>query len=153
MGFKVIIVGGSVSGLSLANMLEKFNIEYLLLEAYPDIAPQLGASMGLLPAGLRILDQLGCYDRIREMAGDCYYQPSIRLFDGRISDARKPVSFSEKLEYRLAHRQSYSGTTQTLSFGYADRGAITGPAIPRYSSIDRCSCRFSTTTSIIKTES
>lgn len=100
MGFKVVIVGGSVSGLSLANMLEKFNIEYVLLEAHPEIAPQLGASMGLLPGGLRILDQLGCYDRVREMAGDCYYQPILRLFDGRILDAKKPVSFSEQLEYR-----------------------------------------------------
>lgn len=100
MAFKFIIVGGSVSGLSLANMLEKFNIEYLLLEAHQVIAPQLGASMGLLPGGLRILDQIGCYERVREMAGDCYYQPSIRLFDGRILDARKPVSFSEQLEAR-----------------------------------------------------
>lgn len=89
-----------MSGLSLANMLEKFDIEYILLEAHQEIAPQLGASMGLLPGGLRILDQLGCYDRIREMAGDCYYQPSIRLFDGKILDAKKPVSFSEKLEAR-----------------------------------------------------
>lgn len=100
MGFKFIIVGGSVSGLSLANMLEKFNIEYILLEARPEIAPQLGASMGLLPGGLRILDQLGCYERVREMAGDCYYQPILRLFDGTILDAGEPVSFSEQLEYR-----------------------------------------------------
>lgn len=103
MGFKIIIVGGSVSGLSLANMLEKFNIEYILLEAHPEIAPQLGASIGLLPGGLRILDQLGCYDRIQELAGDCYYQPSTRLFNGRILDERKPVTFSEQLEYRYAH--------------------------------------------------
>lgn len=100
MGFKVIIVGGSVSGLSLANMFEKFKIEYVLLEAHPEIAPQLGASMGLLPGGLRILDQLGCYNRIREMAGDCYYQPSLRLFDGRILNEKRPVSFSEQWEYR-----------------------------------------------------
>lgn len=92
-----------MSGLSLANMLEKFNIEYILLEAHPEIAPQLGASIGLLPGGLRILDQLGCYDRIQELAGDCYYQPSTRLFNGRILDERKPVTFSEQLEYRYAH--------------------------------------------------
>jgi 2-polyprenyl-6-methoxyphenol hydroxylase-like FAD-dependent oxidoreductase len=100
MGFKVIIVGGSVSGLSLANMLEKFNIEYVLLEAHSQIAPQLGASMGLLPAGLRILDQLGCYDRVREIVGDCYYQPSLRLFNGKILGKEKPKSFSEQLEER-----------------------------------------------------
>jgi 2-polyprenyl-6-methoxyphenol hydroxylase-like FAD-dependent oxidoreductase len=98
MTFKVIIVGGSVSGLSLANMLEQANIDYVLLEAHAQIAPQLGASMGLLPGTLRILDQIGCYDRVREMAGDCYYQPSMRLFNGKILDTPKPKSFSELLE-------------------------------------------------------
>ncbi|KAM0607061.1 hypothetical protein ACHAP1_003779, partial [Verticillium nonalfalfae] len=62
MVFKVIIVGGSVAGLSLANMLEALGIDFILLEAHKIIAPQLGASIGLLPNGLRILDQLGCYE-------------------------------------------------------------------------------------------
>lgn len=71
MGFKVIIVGGSVAGLSLANMLEKFDIDYVLLEAYPTLAPQVGASIGLLPNGLRILDQIGCCEPVLEMTEDC----------------------------------------------------------------------------------
>ncbi|KAH8690634.1 hypothetical protein BGW36DRAFT_411451 [Talaromyces proteolyticus] len=66
--FKVLIVGASVAGLSLALMLEKNGIEFVVLEAYPDIAPQIGASIGLLPNGLRILDQLGCYDAVMEKA-------------------------------------------------------------------------------------
>ncbi|KAK1726535.1 FAD binding domain-containing protein [Colletotrichum acutatum] len=33
MGIKIIIVGGSVAGLSLANMLERFDIDYTILEA------------------------------------------------------------------------------------------------------------------------
>ena len=69
MGFKVIIVGGSVSGLSVANMLERFDIDYVLLEAYPTIAPQVGASIGILPNGFRILDQLGCYEPILDKIG------------------------------------------------------------------------------------
>ncbi|KAK2923070.1 FAD-binding domain [Fusarium oxysporum f. sp. vasinfectum] len=40
MGFRVIIVGGSVAGLSVANMLEQFGIDYVLLEAYTQIAPK-----------------------------------------------------------------------------------------------------------------
>ncbi|CAG9949055.1 unnamed protein product [Clonostachys rosea f. rosea IK726] len=74
MSFRVVIVGGSVAGLALANMLEKFDIDYVVLEAYPDIAPQVGASIGLLPNGLRILDQLGCYDAYRAKAEDQIYQ-------------------------------------------------------------------------------
>jgi 2-polyprenyl-6-methoxyphenol hydroxylase-like FAD-dependent oxidoreductase len=61
---KVIIVGGSIAGLSLALMLEKNNIDFLVLEGYPSIAPQVGASIGVLPNGLRILDQLGCSEEI-----------------------------------------------------------------------------------------
>lgn len=65
--FKVIIAGGSIAGLTLANMLEAHGIDYVVLEAYPDIAPQVGASIGLIPHGLRILDQLGVYDSIRKL--------------------------------------------------------------------------------------
>ena len=62
--FRVLIVGGSITGLSLAIMLERNNIAFLVLEAYPEIAPQAGASIGLQPNGLRILDQLGCYEAL-----------------------------------------------------------------------------------------
>ncbi|KGO65541.1 Monooxygenase, FAD-binding [Penicillium italicum] len=66
--FKVVIVGGSVAGLSLALMLERNGIDFVILEAYGSIAPQVGASFGVLPNGLRILDQLGCYESVLEMA-------------------------------------------------------------------------------------
>ncbi|KAH7304768.1 FAD binding domain protein [Stachybotrys elegans] len=62
---KVIIAGGGVAGLTMAIMLEKFDIDYVILEAYSKIAPPVGASVGLFPNGLRILDQLGCFDEIK----------------------------------------------------------------------------------------
>lgn len=65
---RVIIVGGSIAGLSLALMLEKNGIDFLLLEGYPSIAPQVGASIGVLPNGLRILDQLGCCEEVVKAA-------------------------------------------------------------------------------------
>jgi 2-polyprenyl-6-methoxyphenol hydroxylase-like FAD-dependent oxidoreductase len=49
-------------------MLERNGIDFLVLEGYPSIAPQVGASIGLLPNGLRILDQLGCCDKAIAMA-------------------------------------------------------------------------------------
>ncbi|KAL3418739.1 FAD binding domain-containing protein [Phlyctema vagabunda] len=104
MGFKVIIVGGSVAGLSLANMLEKFDIDYVLLEAYPQIAPQVGASIGLLPNGLRILDQLGCYERILEVAEDCHYlQGSLRGPGGVVVGSPAGASASLHLEKRVGY--------------------------------------------------
>ena len=38
--FKVLIVGGSIAGLSIALMLEQHGIDFLVLEAYYDITPQ-----------------------------------------------------------------------------------------------------------------
>lgn len=63
--FRVVIVGGGVGGLALANMLEKFDIDYVLLERHGEIAPAVGASIALMPSGLLIMDQLGCYEDIR----------------------------------------------------------------------------------------
>lgn len=68
--FKVLIVGGGIAGLSLAIMLDKFDIDYLLLEAYGEIAPQVGASIGMIANGLRILDQLDCYEPLLEFVED-----------------------------------------------------------------------------------
>lgn len=65
--FHVLIVGGSVAGLTLANILERYGIEYTLIEKHAVIAPNLGASIAILPHGLRILDQLGCYDALRTL--------------------------------------------------------------------------------------
>lgn len=64
---RVLIAGGSVAGLSLANTLEQLGIDYLVLEKYKKIAPDLGASIGIFPNGFRILDQLGCYDSIKDL--------------------------------------------------------------------------------------
>ncbi|KUJ19502.1 FAD/NAD(P)-binding domain-containing protein [Mollisia scopiformis] len=66
--FKVIIVGGGIAGLTLANALERGNIDYVLLEARGDIAPQVGASIGILPNGSRIFDQMGMYETLEPYA-------------------------------------------------------------------------------------
>ncbi|EKG19712.1 Monooxygenase FAD-binding protein [Macrophomina phaseolina MS6] len=76
--FKVLIAGGSIAGLVLANILEQLGVDFLVLEAYPEIAPQVGASIGFFPNGCRILDQIGCYDDIQakldESLSDMYFK-------------------------------------------------------------------------------
>lgn len=67
--FKVVIAGGGIAGLVLANMLEAFHLDYVLLEAHSAIAPAVGASIGMFPNGLRILDQIGCYEPIKVLFG------------------------------------------------------------------------------------
>lgn len=56
--FKVIIAGGSVAGLTLANALERAGIDFLLLEKR-DIAPNVGQSILVLPCSALVFEQLG----------------------------------------------------------------------------------------------
>lgn len=58
--FKVLIAGGSLVGLGLALAFERAGIDYELFEK-GDFAPQLGASIGLHPQSIRILEQLGVW--------------------------------------------------------------------------------------------
>lgn len=62
--FKVIIVGGSISGLTLAHTLHRVGISHVVLEKGKTITFDGGASISLQPNGLRILDQLGLYQDI-----------------------------------------------------------------------------------------
>lgn len=82
--FKIIVIGGGVAGLTLANMLEKFDLDYVLLEAYDTIDAPNGAAIGLMPNGSLIMDQLGCYDAIRAAAIDGEIEYShVRDSDGK----------------------------------------------------------------------
>ena len=65
--FRVIVVGGSVAGLSLAHCLQRAGIDYVVLEKRSEIAPQEGASVGIMPNGGCILDQLGLYSRVENL--------------------------------------------------------------------------------------
>ncbi|KAF9410817.1 hypothetical protein BGZ94_001519, partial [Podila epigama] len=54
----VTIVGGGIGGLSLANMFEKANIEYVVLEKARGVKA-LGSSLGLDASSLTVMEQLG----------------------------------------------------------------------------------------------
>ncbi|KAL7917937.1 hypothetical protein ACQKWADRAFT_305527 [Trichoderma austrokoningii] len=61
--FTVIIVGGSLVGLTTALALEKAGIDYVLLEK-GEIAPHLGASISIHPHTQRVMEQLGVWPEI-----------------------------------------------------------------------------------------
>ncbi|CZS99224.1 uncharacterized protein RCO7_00515 [Rhynchosporium graminicola] len=61
---RVVIVGGSIAGLTLAHCLHHSDIDFVLLEAHKEIAPEVGASIVLLPNGARVMDQLGMFQDI-----------------------------------------------------------------------------------------
>ncbi|KAL5328898.1 hypothetical protein ACEPPN_002407 [Leptodophora sp. 'Broadleaf-Isolate-01'] len=65
---RVVIVGGSIAGLTLAHCLHHNDIDFVLLEAHKELAPQVGASIAVLPNASRILDQLGLLQNISACA-------------------------------------------------------------------------------------
>jgi FAD dependent monooxygenase len=71
--FRAIIVGGSVAGLTVAHAFEKAGIDFVLLEARDNIAPNLGASIVLFPNGATILDQLGIYGNMDPILSHLQY--------------------------------------------------------------------------------
>ncbi|KAJ0109367.1 FAD-dependent monooxygenase andE [Diaporthe amygdali] len=80
--FSVLIAGGGIAGLTLANMLEKIGVDYLILEGHREMAPQVGASIGILPNGCRVLDQIGLYDEIRKLIDAPLFVSSLRSPEG-----------------------------------------------------------------------
>jgi FAD dependent monooxygenase len=94
--FKVLIIGGSVSGLTLANALERANIEFMVIEKRSDVVVGAGAALGLLPNGLRIMDQLNVSSELM-MAGTPIHTMINRWKDGQ------PFSkshFTQRIEKR-----------------------------------------------------
>ena len=63
--FKVVVVGGGIAGLAMSHALQLAQIDHVVLEAYPHIHSHVGASIGLWPNGIRVLDQMGCWDDIK----------------------------------------------------------------------------------------
>jgi FAD dependent monooxygenase len=64
---KVIIVGGSITGLTLAHCLSRAGIDHIVLEKRVEIAPQEGAFIGLWPNGAQVLQQLGLYESLETL--------------------------------------------------------------------------------------
>ncbi|OMP86951.1 hypothetical protein BK809_0007037 [Diplodia seriata] len=79
---KVLIVGASISGLTLAHCLDRVNIDYEIFDGHP-VAPPVGASICLLPNGVAVLDQLGLYKSLaaitRKLKNVAIYASSGRL--------------------------------------------------------------------------
>jgi 2-polyprenyl-6-methoxyphenol hydroxylase-like FAD-dependent oxidoreductase len=66
--FRAVIVGRSIAVLTLANILERYKIGYVVLEKHATIAPQIGASIATHPHGARMLDQLGIFSHVEEVS-------------------------------------------------------------------------------------
>lgn len=92
--FKVIIVGGSIAGLTLAHTLSQADIDHVVLEKRAEIAPQEGAFIGVWPNGAQILDQLGLYPSLEKLTAPLN-QMHLRFPDGFSFSSRLPKTIHE----------------------------------------------------------
>ncbi|KAF7180409.1 hypothetical protein CNMCM7691_009577 [Aspergillus felis] len=99
--FKIIIVGGSIAGLTLAHCLHKADIACIVLEKRPEIAPQEGASVAILPNGGRILDQLGLYDAVEKLIKPKLFL-NMRFPDGFQFSDPYPATINELYGFPMA---------------------------------------------------
>ncbi|KAI4716833.1 FAD/NAD(P)-binding domain-containing protein [Aureobasidium sp. EXF-10727] len=114
---KVIIAGGGIAGLTLANALEQADIDYVLLERRNVIAPQVGASIGILSNGCRILDQLGC----RESLYACVRKEPIVWMHDRDKNGRllaKASTVSQLMKARSGYAFAFSDRQDILKVLY-----------------------------------
>lgn len=94
--FRVIIVGGSIAGLTLAHCLVQAGIDHVVLDKRAEISPQEGAFIGIWPNGARIFEQLGLYAEIEETTAPIH-RMNVRYPDG--------FSFSSSLPKIVHERQ------------------------------------------------
>ncbi|KAJ6003489.1 hypothetical protein N7451_006036 [Penicillium sp. IBT 35674x] len=132
-GFKILIAGGSLVGLGLALCFERAGIDYELFEK-GDFAPQLGASIGLHPHTIRILQQLGVWEDIEKevvplqyrqhYAGDgsCFEDSHVLVNIEKI--LKRPIIFMERcraLEILHSHVKDKSKLhARTAVIGYEE---------------------------------
>ena len=64
--FRIIIAGGGITGLALANCLELAGIGYVLLEARSTLTPFVGAGVCLNGGSAPVFDQLGLRHKVLE---------------------------------------------------------------------------------------
>ncbi|KAL4940629.1 hypothetical protein BDV06DRAFT_230222 [Aspergillus oleicola] len=119
---KVIIVGGSIAGLSLAHCLYRANIDHIVLEKRQEIAPQEGASIGIWPNGARMLEQLGLYKELEKLT-EPLHMMHIAYPDGFYFDDPLPKTINQRFGYPIIFldRQKF---LETLYRTYPDKSKI-----------------------------
>ncbi|RDA95877.1 hypothetical protein CP533_5188 [Ophiocordyceps camponoti-saundersi (nom. inval.)] len=111
---KVIIVGGSITGLTLAHCLHRIGVDYTLLEKRSKIVLQEGASIAIMPNGARILHQLGLYTPIEESAAPLGIS-DLSFPDGFTFQSPYPVKVHEHFGYPI----SFMERSQLLDILYS----------------------------------
>ncbi|KAL3471217.1 hypothetical protein BJX99DRAFT_32107 [Aspergillus californicus] len=94
---RVVIIGGSITGLTLAHCLDKAGIDYIVLEQHHDILVSIGGAVALQPNGCRVLDQIGVFDELKLRTDLEDYSNTFP--DGYTWHARSCASYAEGFGY------------------------------------------------------
>jgi 2-polyprenyl-6-methoxyphenol hydroxylase-like FAD-dependent oxidoreductase len=136
--FRVVIVGGSVAGLTLANILERYKIDYIVVEKHATIAPQLGASIATFPHGARILDQLGLFSSVEDVSMPVYDNENFGPGGIALGPTQPLGDFLEELSVQQPERPVLSDGTDKLEQARLSNAiygstAVTSSSIRRHS--------------------
>lgn len=75
--FKVIVVGGGPVGLTAAHALHHAGIDFVVLESRSSAVLDLGASLVLSAASLRIMHQFGILEKLLKIGGELQHSQSM----------------------------------------------------------------------------
>jgi 2-polyprenyl-6-methoxyphenol hydroxylase-like FAD-dependent oxidoreductase len=81
--FSVIIAGAGPVGLSAALALRLANIDFLVLEKRQDVVIDVGASIAVGPASMRVMHQLGLLETLMEISHKSERRKALTV-DGRL---------------------------------------------------------------------
>lgn len=70
MGFRIIVAGGGLVGLTTAHILSKAGIDFVVLEQHDNVTPYLGSLLSIMPSTLRVLDQLDLLETFNQFCDD-----------------------------------------------------------------------------------
>ena len=82
--FRAIIAGAGPVGMYLAHAFHKANIDYVVLEQYDTVLRYQGAGVLIYPQTLRLLDQVGLYDRVEKNFIINHIQTDLLTSNGRV---------------------------------------------------------------------
>jgi 2-polyprenyl-6-methoxyphenol hydroxylase-like FAD-dependent oxidoreductase len=82
--FRAIIVGAGPVGLYLAHALFRAIMDYVVLEQYDSVLRYQGAGVLLYPETLRLLDQIGIYEKAEKDFIINHTQTELLTLNGRV---------------------------------------------------------------------
>ena len=83
-GFRAVIVGGGVVGLTAAHIFSQAGIDFVILEKHRGAVPAHGTTLALWPQTVRIFDQLGLLEAAQSVLDFVSAEAVLSADDSRV---------------------------------------------------------------------